>query len=123
MPQCSYSIWGPIHCLTGVGALAFLPALSTLLGDLIRLTLFQLLIPLLLAFTLMLANHIRWAVLNEIRIATQTAPFRKTVWDIHDTLAVEHVAAGLEVCLVFVGLEVHEGGEKKDHVAALVHDG
>lgn len=109
--------------LGSVGALALFPAHGTLLGDLIGLALLHLLIPLLFTLTLMLPNQIRRAVLNEIRFAAQTTPFGQTVGDIHDALAVEHVAAGLEVCLVLIRLEVHERGEEQDHVAALVHDG
>jgi hypothetical protein len=33
------------------------------------------------------------------------------------------MATGLEVRLVFVGLQVYERREEQDHVAALVHDG
>jgi len=53
----------------------------------------------------------------------ETGPLWQPVGDVDDTLAVEHVAARLELLLVLIALEVHERGEEQDHVAALVHDG
>jgi hypothetical protein len=112
--------------LSGVSTLATLAALlsraSTLLRRLIWVLL-HLLLALLLALPLELPDLLRRRVLNEITLVVDTAPLGQTIWDIHYTLAVEHVAAGLEVRLVLVGLEVNERREEQDHVAALVHDG
>lgn len=71
----------------------------------------------------MFLDQIRGGVLNQVALIAQAAPLGQAIWDIHDALAVEHVAAGLEVGFVFVGVEVHERGEEQDHVAAFVHDG
>jgi hypothetical protein len=71
----------------------------------------------------MLTHHVRRAVLDKVGVTAQTAPLWQTIRDIHDALAVEHVAARLEVGLVLVALEVNKRREEQDHVAALVHDG
>jgi len=47
----------------------------------------------------------------------------QTVWDIHHTLSVEHMASWLEFVHVILALELDEGGEQQNHVAALVHNG
>lgn len=112
--------------LSRIGTLTALAALlsrtSTLLRRLIRVLL-HLLLTLLLALPLKLPDLLRRRVLNKITLVVDTAPLGQTIWDIHNALAVEHVTAGLEVRLIFVGLEVDERGEEQDHVAALVHDG
>jgi hypothetical protein len=112
--------------LRSVGTLTTLTTLlggtSTLLRRLIRVVL-HLLLALLLTLPLKLPDLLGRRVLNEIALVVDTAPLRQTIGDVHDTLAVEHVAAGLEVGFVLVGLEVDERWEEQDHVAALVHDG
>lgn len=56
------------------------------------LPLLEPLIPLLLPLPLPLSNHIRRTILNEIALSAETVPFGQTVGDVHDALAVEHVA-------------------------------
>lgn len=86
------------------------------------LPLLKFLLPLLLPLPLHLPDLLRRRILDEIRAIRQAAPLGQAIGDIHDALAVKHVAAGLEEGLVFVGFEVHERGEEEDHVAAFVHD-
>jgi hypothetical protein len=93
-----------------------------------------------LTLSLVLADKLWGAVLDEIALVVKTGPLGETVRDIHDTLAVEHVASEqqvsmiarnmdlrvciprLEVCLVLVVLKVNQAGEEQDHVSTLVHD-
>ena len=89
----------------------------------------------------MLADKLWGAVLDEVAAIVETGPLGETVGDVHDTLAVEHVASAeefsmiirdtglrdciprLEVGLVLVVLKVNQAGEEQDHVSTLVHDG
>lgn len=105
------------------------------------LALLKSLLSLLLALSLVLADKLWRAVLDEVAAVVETGPLGETVGDVHDTLAVEHVASedrvsiifremgledcipGLEVGLVLVVLEVNQAGEEQDHVSTLVHDG
>jgi hypothetical protein len=96
---------------------------TAMTNDLLVLTLFKLLLPLLLPLPLELPDLLGRAVLDQIAAVAQPTPLGQTIRDIHDALAVEHVAARLEEGLVLVRLEVDERGEQQDHVAALVHDG
>lgn len=86
------------------------------------LPLLELLLPLLLPLPLHLPDLLGRRILDQIGAIRQAAPLGQAIGDIHDALAVEHVAAGLEEGLVFVGFEVYERGEEEDHVAAFVHD-
>jgi hypothetical protein len=98
------------------------PLLRPLLRSLIRV-IFHLLLALLLPLPLELPNLLRRTILNQITLVINPGPLRQAVGDIHNALAVEHVAARFEVRLVLVGLEVDQGGEEEDHVAPFVHDG
>jgi hypothetical protein len=98
------------------------PLLRPLLSSLIRVIL-HLLLTLFLPLPLELPNLLRGTILNQITLVINPGPLRQTIGDIHNALAVEHVAARLEVRLVLVGLEVDQGWEEEDHVAPLVHDG
>ena len=103
-----------------------LPTLTTLLRTLLRSlirVILHLLLTLLLPLPLQLPDLLRRAILNQITLIINTRPLRQAVGDVHNALAVEHVAARLEVRLVLVGLEVNQGWEEEDHVAPLVHDG
>jgi hypothetical protein len=105
----------------------------------------ELLLSLGLTLSLVLANKLWRAVLNELTLVVEAGPLGETVRDVHNTLTVEHVASGtevsmmmmmmlieagledyiprLEVGLVLIILEVDQAGEEQDHVSALVHDG
>jgi hypothetical protein len=47
-----------------------------------------------LALSLVLADKLWGAVLDEVAAVVETRPLGETVRDVHDTLAVEHVASG-----------------------------
>jgi len=83
----------------------------------------ELLLSLGLTLSLVLANKLWRAVLNELTLVVEACPLGETVRDVHNTLTVEHVASRLEVGLVLIVLEVDQAGEEQDHVSALVHDG
>lgn len=95
--------------------------IRTLLGNFISIV-FQLFLPLLLSLSFELLNLFWWAVLNQIRHFVDATPLGQAVWDVHNPLAVEHMATRFEVSLVFFRLEVNQGRKKKDHIATFVHD-
>jgi hypothetical protein len=47
-----------------------------------------------LTLSLVLADKLWGAVLDEVAAVVETRPLGETVRDVHDTLAVEHVASG-----------------------------
>lgn len=60
--------------------------------DSLVLALLEPLIALLLTLALILSHKIGWTVFDEVALLAQAAPLGETVWDVHDALAVEHVA-------------------------------
>lgn len=47
-----------------------------------------------LTLSLVLADELWGAVLDEVAAVVETRPLGETVRDVHDTLAIEHVASG-----------------------------
>ena len=52
-----------------------------------------LLVLLLLSPPLLCPDRLGWAVLDQIALLVDAAPLRQTIWNIYDSLAVEHVAS------------------------------
>lgn len=61
------------------------------------LALVELLLSLSLTLSLVLADKVWGAVLDEIARVVEARPLGKTIRNVHDTLAVEHVASGYDV--------------------------
>lgn len=61
------------------------------------LALVELLLSLGLTLSLVLADKVWGAVLNQVASVVETRPLGKTIGNVHDTLAVEHVASGYDV--------------------------
>jgi hypothetical protein len=53
-----------------------------------------------LTLSLVLADELWGAVLDEITLVVETGPLGKTVRDVHDTLTVEHVASEEQISMM-----------------------
>jgi len=107
------------------------------------LTLLEPLLPLFLTLALVLLHKLRRRVFDEIALLVQARPFGQTIRNVHNALAVEHVASvkhnvseafdntrspcssdspRLEVSLILICLQVDQAREQQDHVPALIHN-
>ena len=64
------------------------------------LTLLESLLSLLLTLSLVFADKLWGAVLDEVAAVVETRPLGETVRNVHDTLAVEHVTSEENVSIV-----------------------
>ena len=67
--------------------------------DLLVVALLELLPSLLFALALELLHHLRWAILNQVALIVETTPLWQTVRNVHDALAVEHMASAIKVSI------------------------
>ena len=66
---------------------------DALIHHLFVLALLKALVPLLLSLSLHLLDQLWRAILDEITLAAEPSPLGQPIWNVHDTLAVEHVAS------------------------------
>lgn len=111
------------------------------------LALLEALLPLLLTLTQVLADLLRWRVLDKVTLLVKTSPLGQTVGDVDAALAVEHVESSntrvsitkhdkqtndafcrtknvprSKIPLLLITLELDQRREQQNHVPALVHD-